>query len=123
MSAYDTISDQLIELRKVRGLTLKQVSEATGFAIGHLSDMEHGRGNPSLNILVQLAAFYDVALAFVDPDTGSAAPRDTDADAVRKQIFAAALSYYKMGDTDTALLRLIEVVGDVIGYKAEEMER
>jgi transcriptional regulator with XRE-family HTH domain len=112
------ISDQLIELRKSRGLTLKQVSEATGLAIGHLSDMEHGRGNPALNILVQLAAFYGVALAFIDPDTGKAAQTD-HADRLRKRMFADALTAWQAGMTEPVVGHLLGIVGDLIGFKVE----
>jgi transcriptional regulator with XRE-family HTH domain len=119
VSAYDIISDQLIELRKSRGLTLKQVSEATALTIGHLSDMEHGRGNPSLNILVQLAAFYGVALAFIDPDTGKAAPTVTDADVIRKRMFAEALTARQAGMTEPVVGHLLGIVGDLIGFKVE----
>lgn len=105
------IADQLTAARKRRNLTLKQVADTTGLTVGFLSDIENGRGNATIKTLETLADFYGM--------TWELTPRDTDADAVRKQIFAAALSYYKMGDSDTALLRLIEVVGDVIGYKVE----
>lgn len=36
------------EMRKRRGLTLKEVAEATGYTIGHISQIERDLKSPSL---------------------------------------------------------------------------
>jgi transcriptional regulator with XRE-family HTH domain len=107
-----TIEDMLIEARAQRGLTLKQVSEGTGLSIGFLSDIEHGRGKPSIDTVRTLAAFYGMMLTLV--------PLATDAEIIRKRLFANAVTAYGAGDADTALARLLEVVGDVIGFRIED---
>ena len=108
------IADQLTSERKRRGLTLKQVADGTGFTIGFLSDIEHGRGNATIKTLETLADFYGM--------TWTLTPRDNDADAVRKAMFADAVRGYKEGDATLAIGSLLSIVGDVIGYKAEEQE-
>ena len=44
------------EMRKRRGLTLKEVAEATGYTIGHISQIERDIKSPSLVALRKIAA-------------------------------------------------------------------
>ncbi len=44
------------EMRKRRGLTLKDVAEATGYTIGHISQIERDLKSPSLVALRKIAA-------------------------------------------------------------------
>ena len=44
------------EMRKRRGLTLKEVAEATGYTIGHISQIERDLKSPSLVALRKIAA-------------------------------------------------------------------
>ena len=44
------------EVRKRRGLTLKEVAEATGYTIGHISQIERDLKSPSLVALRKIAA-------------------------------------------------------------------
>ena len=44
------------EMRKSRGLTLKEVAEATGYTIGHISQIERDLKSPSLVALRKIAA-------------------------------------------------------------------
>ena len=44
------------EMRKRRGLTLKEVAEATGYTIGHISQIERNLKSPSLVALRKIAA-------------------------------------------------------------------
>lgn len=56
----------LRQLRKVAGLKLRHVSEATGLSISFLSDVERGKSNPSLSSLVKWAEAleYSVNIKF-----------------------------------------------------------
>jgi transcriptional regulator with XRE-family HTH domain len=74
-----SIIKQLIELRHSRNLTLKGVAAGTGLSVSFLSDIEHGRGNPTLETLEQIAEFYGHALRIVGP-TLTAAPTPPPAD-------------------------------------------
>lgn len=47
------------EMRKKRGLTLKEVAEATGYTIGHISQIERDLKSPSLVALRKIAACLD----------------------------------------------------------------
>ena len=60
--------------RERRGVTLTDVSRATGIYLSTLSRLENGRRKPTLEVLLHLAKAYDVSL---DELTGLAS--DTDA--------------------------------------------
>jgi transcriptional regulator with XRE-family HTH domain len=50
------LGDRLRSAREVRGLTLDQLSASTGISKAHLSRLESGARQPSVGILVELAA-------------------------------------------------------------------
>lgn len=54
-----TLSNDLRWLRKMRKLTLKQVSQQAGLSISFLSDVERGRTQPSLRTLEKLVDAYN----------------------------------------------------------------
>jgi transcriptional regulator with XRE-family HTH domain len=51
-----TLGDRLRSAREARGLTLDQLSASTGISKAHLSRLESGARQPSVGILVELAA-------------------------------------------------------------------
>lgn len=59
--AYDsfepeyTVMKMLIDARKSRNMTQKQLSEATGIDQADISKLECGQSNPTLNLLKRLA--------------------------------------------------------------------
>lgn len=55
------LGNELRHLRKLRRLTLLEVSEQTGLSVSFLSDIERGRTNPSLESLEKLAGCYGVS--------------------------------------------------------------
>jgi transcriptional regulator with XRE-family HTH domain len=55
-SAVSALGDRLRAAREERGLTLDQLSAATGVSKAHLSRLESGERQPSVGILVELAA-------------------------------------------------------------------
>lgn len=57
-----TLGQVLIELRRDRKLSLRQVKEATGIATSHLCGAERSKTKPGLPILVRLAEYYGVTL-------------------------------------------------------------
>lgn len=56
------LCERLRELRKERGLKLKQVTFSAGITVAYLSDLERGRTNPSLDILGVLAKTYRISV-------------------------------------------------------------
>lgn len=56
------IIQAMIDARKLRGITQKELSEKTGIAQGDISKLENGNGNPSIRTLQRLAAAMDMSL-------------------------------------------------------------
>jgi transcriptional regulator with XRE-family HTH domain len=54
--AVSALGDRLRAAREARGLTLDQMSASTGVSKAHLSRLESGERQPSVGILVELAA-------------------------------------------------------------------
>lgn len=57
-----SVGREIHKLRKARRLTLEELSRQADVSVGLISQIEHGRGNPSFNTLVQLAHALDTAL-------------------------------------------------------------
>ena len=53
-----TLPERLRDLRAQSTWTLKQLAERTELSVPFLSDIEHGRTNPSLDTLSKLATAY-----------------------------------------------------------------
>ncbi len=59
---YETLKPEfaiiqaMIDARKLKGITQKELSERTGIAQGDISKLENGNGNPSLKTLQRLAS-------------------------------------------------------------------
>lgn len=58
--AQRLLGQRLRTTRQRSGLTLPQASVACGLSTGHLSDIERGRGLPSLQALLAMADAYGV---------------------------------------------------------------
>lgn len=56
------IVQAMINARKMKGITQKELSERTGIAQGDISKLENGNGNPSIKTLQRLAAAMDMSL-------------------------------------------------------------
>ena len=57
------LSDKVRALRKEYGYTLRQLSELTTLSVPFLSDIEHGRANPSYRSLRSIADALNINLA------------------------------------------------------------
>lgn len=56
------IVQAMIDARKRKGITQKELSERTGIAQGDISKLENGNGNPSIKTLQRLAAAMNMSL-------------------------------------------------------------
>lgn len=56
----DAVGAHIRVLRKERGLTLNQLSDAAGLSIGLVSQLERGLANPSFSALVQVAHALEI---------------------------------------------------------------
>jgi transcriptional regulator with XRE-family HTH domain len=61
-------------IREQRGRTIKDLADASGVSVGHISMMERGKGNPSFNTLVQIAHALDVPFAQMLHTTDGTSP-------------------------------------------------
>ncbi|MBJ2120399.1 helix-turn-helix domain-containing protein [Arthrobacter sp. MSA 4-2] len=61
-SVFDAMGPRLRALRQQRGLTLGEVSEATGVSASTLSRLEGGQRRPNLELLLPLARLFQVPL-------------------------------------------------------------
>ena len=59
----ERFGEKLHMLRKQRGLTLRELAKALGFAThGYMGDLESGRAKPSLELAVKIAVFFGVSV-------------------------------------------------------------
>ena len=65
MDMRHLVGQNLRRARKAKGLTQEQLSERTGFAQQHLSELETGQGNPTVVTLYELAQVLDVTVAML----------------------------------------------------------
>ena len=56
------IIQAMIDARKSKGITQKELSERTGIAQGDISKLENGNGNPSIKTLQRLASAMGMSL-------------------------------------------------------------
>lgn len=57
-----SLGSEVRQLRKARGLTIRMLSERTGISLSHLSAIERGTTNPSMDFLTEIARALDVSL-------------------------------------------------------------
>ena len=56
---------KLHELRKARGMTQKELSEALGVTIRTVTNYENGSREPNIATLIKLADLFDVSLDYL----------------------------------------------------------
>jgi len=57
------IGNKLKNLRQVKNLTLKDVSEGTGISISMLSKIERAETTPTIDLVIRLANFFNLSLS------------------------------------------------------------
>jgi len=68
------LSDKVRILRKKNGYTLRELSSLTELSIPFLSDIEHGRANPSYKSLKSIAQALNIPLADLFDGVGEGNP-------------------------------------------------
>ncbi len=60
--------DWMKEARKDKGLKTREIAEIFGVSFQHYNDIENGRRNPSIELSMQMANFFDVPVEkfFID---------------------------------------------------------
>ena len=81
------IGEQIRALRRIKGLTLQQVSEATGVSIGYLSQIERNRSQLPIGTLKKIADLFGVHMNwFFQPEVlGPPEERDFIVRAMRRR--------------------------------------
>lgn len=64
-----TLSDRLRERRAAMGLSLVQVSRASGVSKSYLHQLEHGRSIPTVDKVQALAVAYHTTVAYLVGET------------------------------------------------------
>jgi transcriptional regulator with XRE-family HTH domain len=73
-----TIGKTIKNVRKKKGLKLRELSERTGISISFLSDIENGRSNPSVKRLKRIADGLGTTLKYLLEGEGSIHDYDMD---------------------------------------------
>lgn len=60
-----SLSERLRERRKKLGLTNGQVATYVGISRTHVSDLENGKSNPSIDLLIRLARYYKTTVDYL----------------------------------------------------------
>ena len=55
MSIYTDIGQNIVSLRRKKGITQEQLALNSNTSISHLRSIEHGRANPSVGLLSRIA--------------------------------------------------------------------
>ena len=63
VKGMEDIGERLRALRRERSLSIRKVSEATGFSVSFLSKLETGKTSITIKNLIKLLGFYGVTLA------------------------------------------------------------
>lgn len=73
-----TIGETIKNVRRKKGLKLRELSERTGISISFLSDIENGRSNPSVKRLKSIAKGLETTLKYLLEGEGSIHDYDQD---------------------------------------------
>ncbi len=68
------LGERVRRLRAIRGMTRKSLSQVTGVSERHLANLEHGVGNASILVLLQIARAFNCALAELVGDVTTESP-------------------------------------------------
>ncbi|WP_144634063.1 helix-turn-helix transcriptional regulator [Bordetella genomosp. 13] len=68
------LGERVRRLRAIRGMTRKSLAQATGVSERHLANLEHGVGNASVLVLLQIARAFNCALAELVGDVTTESP-------------------------------------------------
>jgi len=99
------MANRIGELRRGKGLTLKEMGELLNIRDNTLSQYETGKREPQLGTMIEIANFFGVSLEYLMGKTDKRDyPLDTDDDAIKllQKIESKEISYYDIS-TETSL--------------------
>lgn len=71
MNHRERIGHGIAELRKSKGLTLKQLAEISGITFQNITKIEHGRYNVSIDILAKLCDVLGATIEIAKKEKGT----------------------------------------------------
>ena len=74
--AADPFGGEIRGLRKAKGMTLSELSAASGVSVSYLSQVERNAAVPSLKSLQQISRALGVTVGWFFPPTGADVPRE-----------------------------------------------
>ena len=95
----DNLGKEVRQLRKVRGMTLEQMSKATGKSVGFLSQVERNITKPSVAALQKISEALDIHIGWFFPVDDAGQSEDEKRFIVRKSN-RRRLSYSALANTD-----------------------
>ncbi|GGX71897.1 helix-turn-helix domain-containing protein [Saccharospirillum salsuginis] len=107
------------ELRRRAGMTLQALSDQAGISVGFLSQVERGKGTPSLGTLAQLAAALGVSIEYFI-STPKATDSITRSDERPRFAVADSSLQYERISTDLPGGQLTSLIIHIpVGYESE----
>ena len=109
MAGDDRLGDRIRARRRTLGLTLAQVAEKSGLSIPYVSNLERGRGNPTIDALRALASA--LGLTASDLLGGNAEEGFDPLDLVLADAPSSLTAFARSARFATLLIRLSEEQG------------
>jgi transcriptional regulator with XRE-family HTH domain len=91
-SENETIGQRLRARRVELGWTLAEVAGKSGLSLPYVSNLERGRGNPTLDALTALARALDIPLSLLVGDDDASEPLDVTLASAPKSLLSFARS-------------------------------
>ncbi|CAM3473197.1 helix-turn-helix transcriptional regulator [Bordetella sputigena] len=109
------LGERVRRLRAIRGMTRKALAQATGVSERHLANLEHGVGNASILVLLQIAKAFNCALAELVGDVTTESPEWL--------LIRELLSGRSEGDLQRARVSLAQLFGVGGGPRPNRFQR
>ena len=104
-----SLSENIRSLRKQRKMTQEKLAEALGVTVGAVYKWESGQSQPELNLLVEMADFFDIS---VDALLGYRI-RDNRMESARERINAYCQTYDPAAISEAEMLDMSLMPSDV----------
>jgi len=105
-----TVGARIRSRRKECGLTLKMLSAKCGISVSFLSDIEHGRRNPSLDKLRTIAEGLDTTVSYLLGEE----------DAAQKKDESQLQAFYRPKDMSLEFREVLEKIEDFDSWSDED---
>jgi transcriptional regulator with XRE-family HTH domain len=84
--AFDGVGEKLRDRRQALGLSLRKFANSVGVSASFISQLEHGKSQPSVATLYMISNALDIPIAELFREAGRGGASDTDADAATEAV-------------------------------------